>query len=484
LEPCGCQQRPLGGVARLATALARAGADGAPSLLLAAGDLAAGTEVAKGDESSAVTQETWRAETLIDIWRELGMDAACPGPLDLEARAATTALIARGGFPWVVENMADSALPLTRAVLLDAGGIRVGVFGLVAPSPGLSPSVSAMLTDPPLAELARTTASELRTKGARVVVALVHADRRTARDLGGNGIDIVVLGGLDAEQPLAPVVHRGTAIVHAGRQGQRLLSLELGLGHSGDQSELHDESAWTRNVARSEVERDVADLSSKLAAWEKDGTVATADLEGQRSRLAAMKSTLAAPAVAHYEGRWFEASVLELSPEVVEQPAIGQRLNAYDVRVNDHNRVALQGLLPPPAPAGIASYVGSEACKGCHDAAYAWWKRTPHGNAYATLERVHKEFNLSCVGCHVTGYNRPGGSTVTHVADLKNVGCESCHGPGSLHAVAGDQRAHSTLNVPESSCRGCHTPEHSDRFVYEGFRAALLVPGHGRPAAP
>jgi hypothetical protein len=464
--------------------MARAGADGAPSLLLAAGDLAAGTEVAKGDESSATAQETWRAETLIDIWHELGMDAACPGPLDLDAPAATSALITRGGFPWLVQNANDTTIPLTREVVLDAGGIRVGVFGLIAPTPDLSPGVTAMLTDPPLAQLARSTAAGLRAQGARLVVALVHADRRTARDLGGTGADIVVLGGLDAEKPLAPSVHRGTAIVHGGRQGQRLLTLDISLGQAGDAADMRDESAWTRKVTRAETERDIAELTTKLAAWERDGTAASTDLESQRARLRTMQSSLGAAEPPRYEGRWFEASVLELSPDVAEQPAIAKRLDAYDLRVNEHNRVALQGLLPPAVPPGTAGYVGSATCKGCHEAAYAWWKGTPHGNAYATLERMHKEFNLSCVGCHVTGYNRPGGSTVTHVAELKDVGCESCHGPGSQHAVPGDKRAPSLSTVPETTCRGCHTPEHSDRFVYDGFRQALLVPGHGRPAGP
>ena len=45
----------------------------------------------------------------------------------------------------------------------------------------------------------------------------------------------------------------------------------------------------------------------------------------------------------------------------------------------------------------------------------------------ATLTTQFKEFNLDCVGCHVTGYGRPGGSTVTHVEKLKDVQCEACH---------------------------------------------------------
>ena len=39
---------------------------------------------------------------------------------------------------------------------------------------------------------------------------------------------------------------------------------------------------------------------------------------------------------------------------------------------------------------------------------------TSHGRAYATLEQRNKQFNLSCVGCHVTGYDQPGGATVVH----------------------------------------------------------------------
>ena len=59
--------------------------------------------------------------------------------------------------------------------------------------------------------------------------------------------------------------------------------------------------------------------------------------------------------------------------------------------------------------------------------------KTAHAHAYATLSTQFKEFNLECVGCHVTGYERAGGTTVTHVDKLRDVQCEVCHGPGSKH---------------------------------------------------
>ena len=60
--------------------------------------------------------------------------------------------------------------------------------------------------------------------------------------------------------------------------------------------------------------------------------------------------------------------------------------------------------------ASQAAYVGMEACRDCHAEAFDIWERTPHSRAYWTLEIVSKNYNLSCVACHVTGYQRPGGT--------------------------------------------------------------------------
>ncbi len=91
---------------------------------------------------------------------------------------------------------------------------------------------------------------------------------------------------------------------------------------------------------------------------------------------------------------------------------------------------------------------------------------------------------MDCVGCHVTGYQEPGGSTVTHNMNgaLVNVGCESCHGPGAAHSK--DPEKFSILrDTPESTCVRCHNSQHSDLFDYEGYKRTLVVPGHGLPAA-
>jgi hypothetical protein len=90
------------------------------------------------------------------------------------------------------------------------------------------------------------------------------------------------------------------------------------------------------------------------------------------------------------------------------------------------------------------------------------------------------------VGCHVTGYRQPGGSEVVQNEGLRDVQCESCHGPGSLHIEARGPAARAATirrTVDGNFCATqCHTPEHSDHFNYDRYLPFILGPGHGRPA--
>ena len=106
------------------------------------------------------------------------------------------------------------------------------------------------------------------------------------------------------------------------------------------------------------------------------------------------------------------------------------------------------------APKGVeAKFVGSERCADCHDAEYAVWTKTKHAHAYdyglIKSERAkhpsNRQFDPECVACHVTGFkyktgfgdppaNAAAKQKEKHYENLKNVGCEVCHGPGSMHA--------------------------------------------------
>jgi 2',3'-cyclic-nucleotide 2'-phosphodiesterase (5'-nucleotidase family) len=479
LEPCGCQMRPLGGLDKLATVLAEARAGKVPLLVVAAGDIAFGSVLRPEDADGARQQELWRADTFVDIWGALGVSGVVPGPADLgQAPDVLAGVVTRSKFPWLVENASAAPEGLVKARLVDAGPVKVGLLGLVAQTPALRLPADIAL-DPDLGARASQAAAALRAQGAKLVVALVSGDRKSARDVAAAGVDVVVLGGVDQEKPLTPVVLEKGIVINAGYQGQRVLTLDLALNASGP---WHDASEWTLREAQKDLEHQIEELRVKIAAWAKDPNVQAADLAGQRDRLETLESERRAKTNPSYTGRWFSAAITELAPEVRDDPKIAGKIDAYDKQVNKHNQTSLADRMPLPVKEGQAAYAGSESCQGCHAEAYAWWKNTKHGRAYATLENVHKEFNLSCVGCHVTGYNQPGGSTVTHVDKLKDVGCENCHGPGSLHNAHPETPGLVARDTPEAVCVSCHNHEHSDRFVYDAFKSLLKAPGHGLPA--
>jgi len=112
-------------------------------------------------------------------------------------------------------------------------------------------------------------------------------------------------------------------------------------------------------------------------------------------------------------------------------------------------------------------YVGAARCAACHAEEMAQWKRTKHASAYKTLLDRHRHFQPKCVSCHVVGYGTPRGYRLGMTGEsLANVQCEVCHGPGAAHVkapAAGNIRR----AVPAQVCLECHTPDHSDHFVYE-----------------
>ncbi|HMI92665.1 MAG TPA: multiheme c-type cytochrome, partial [Polyangiales bacterium] len=370
---------------------------------------------------------------------------------------------------------------LQDSVLWSRGGVKVGVFGVI------DPHAEAALRAPadPLAA-AQRAADGLRAQGADVLVALVASDARGARRLAGGlkGVDFAIVGGLDSAEAPPPERVGETTLLRAARDGRGLLVVDVFRSGKGA---FADASAWSRKAEREALQRKTDELAARVKGWERDPAADKSLVAEQKARLLQLQEELAAlggpPRV---EGNAFSARFVELGPEIKDDPALSALLEAHDLRVNEANKQQLADVKPLPVPKGSPGYVGSARCGECHEQAHAWWRGHAHGRAYATLEERNKQYSLSCVGCHVTGYGKPGGAAVVQNAGLTDVGCESCHGPGSLHAEDPDvddaKNVH--LVVAEPVCTACHNEEHSDRFEYAAYRAKLIVPGHGKPAVP
>ncbi len=205
-----------------------------------------------------------------------------------------------------------------------------------------------------------------------------------------------------------------------------------------------------------------------------------------------------------------------------QNPALVE-LERYSQTVKARNFLAQ--LRKGPHPLQVvnpkAMFVGSDRCTICHTDhgnASAVYSTSKHANAYNALEKIAarpslRNYDPECISCHVVGYfYNSGFENEKKTTHLKNVGCESCHGPGSQHveqpnvkklaqqlspwkANGGGQlpslekmlqsvKAEAnpgqpmpiltqsetvTLRNADRICQSCHNPENDPHFKFEVF---------------
>jgi hypothetical protein len=117
------------------------------------------------------------------------------------------------------------------------------------------------------------------------------------------------------------------------------------------------------------------------------------------------------------------------------------------------------------------AYIGAEACQACHTEQYASFvKHSKKSRSFESVAKLRKGLSdaelRECFGCHTTGYGSPGGfESEATTPQLKNAGCEVCHGPGRLHAESQDPRdINGRLSVAD--CERCHSAERVGAFRY------------------
>ncbi|UCH61813.1 MAG: cytochrome c family protein [Fidelibacterota bacterium] len=169
------------------------------------------------------------------------------------------------------------------------------------------------------------------------------------------------------------------------------------------------------------------------------------------------------------------------------------------------------------------SYMGVNNCKMCHNkkdkgAQFNVWSEGPHARAFETLKseealKIATELKLEgspheageCLGCHTTGWGKADGYEVLSADfignpknaravkknDSKaNVGCETCHGPGSgykskktMNGIFNGAIDPATVGLfaPEKNvCITCHN-EKSPTFKKFDFDAMAAKIAHPYP---
>ncbi len=483
IEPCGCVKDQLGGLDHLAAYIVGERKRVPASAMVAAGPLFFLDPTLTAEKKA---QDIAKAKTLASSLQHAGLVAFAPGRNDWAAggeelenlRAASGAAIA-------LSNLEGTPAPWRGPSLREIGGVKVGFVGAATfPQADLGPPPG--ITAGEVVPAIKKQVDDLKKQGARIVIALAATGRGEGKRIAEAVPELtaVVVGSPSARgegnTEAAPAERIGNVIV--AETGNHLTTAVVLDFHVRDGSfAFADATGLEEGRKRATVQRRIDELRGRIAQWESNEKVARADIDARRDEVKKLEAELAQldkrpPPKA---GSYFRYKVLEVRENLGSDKGVQDRLAEYYKLVNDTNKVAFADRKPRPVASGQASYVGIEVCDSCHVEEREVWDKTSHAKAYPTLTKQHKEFNLDCVSCHVTGYDQPGGSTVTHVKNLENVQCEVCHGPGSLHAK-NPKVAPPVARPKAEACVACHHPPHVHEFDAPARMADVLGPGHGR----
>lgn len=480
LEPCGCVKDMLGGVDH-AAAFVRAQADHAPdSAALAAGPM---FFMDVEPDPKRQTQDRFKADAIAGSLKELRLKAWAPGANDwADGGDKLKELGDKIGATALAANLSGAHAVAAPTRVFELGGVKIGVAGVSEPAVKGRLPEGVNVSDPKLA--AERAKAALEQQGAKVRVLLAAMPRGQALRLveAVSGYHVMIVGkpfdqGETNDPPTSPELIGKTLVVETPNHLQTLAIIDLFVRDGS--YDFTDGSRIREIEDRKSLEHRIAELEKRIA----DGTKAKQDdLAARRRELAGLRQELSLKSVGGVpeRGSFFTYKEVEVREKLGSDPKVAAKLGEFYRRVNDHNREAFKDWAPSPVAAGQSGFVGIERCASCHQEERKFWAATAHSGAYATLVSQHKEFNLDCVSCHVTGYAKPGGSTVTHVDSLEDVQCEVCHGPGSRHVESPVDPSLISKTPSRSTCIECHHPPHvkADWSVAEAW-TKIIGPGHG-----
>lgn len=478
IEPCGCTiDLRLGGVEKVARWIREERAK-RPTAFLVVGDHLFDSSTLPEHK---VAQEESKAKLIREILSKLKVDAFTPGLKDL-ARGQSFYHHLQTAYPLpdVTANHQGGS-----PQILTLGKTKVGVFGLVPPSSLLSTysvnSINSVTGQPsplpatPLKESAQAAVNRLKEQGAQLIISLASLPRVEVRSLARSisGVDLWVLGDSPLEEAqLSPVEEQKSFIIEAGDRGRNLAQVKIfNASQSGFFADPIGDLVRRRRALDLKIK-----IKEKMSGMMPSQRMSARliELKAERSKL----ETSTQEPLTLTEKR-VEYVLHPIKKELLGAPDIFKDVQRYQESLKELNLLVAGQV--KPLSAGENGYAGLEECSLCHPEAQSFWEKTEHSSAWKTLVKANKTYDVECVGCHVTGWQRAGGSALGHTKSLQDVQCEACHGPSSKHAEVGGGEAWTKVKVASTTCEGCHNHHHSPSFEYQRYLTKVIGPGHGQP---
>ncbi|QDU74790.1 Perchlorate reductase subunit gamma precursor [Bremerella volcania] len=422
IEPCGCTglDNQKGGLMRRQTFLNQLRNDRGWDVVA----LDVGNQVRRFGRQPEIKFQT-TAEGL----KKMGYEAVSFGPDDLRLSVDEVFAAVASEDPDNIKYISSNASLLgftPKHRIVEAGGKKIGITGVLGAKEQQKISNSEVEMGDPMQEL-EASWNALKAENCDLYVLLSHASLEESRQYAKAfpGFQIVVTAGGAGEPTLQPEVVEGTnsQMIQVGTKG-------MYVGVVGLFNDPQNPIRYER-VALDARFKDSEEMLRLLASYQKQ--LETLGLDGL-------------------------------------------------------------GIRPQPHSSGY-SYVGSESCADCHSEAYEVWENSKHSHATDTLvhppERyeVPRHFDPECLACHVTGWNpelylpyRSGYLGLETTPNMKSVGCENCHGPGSHHVASQNGEGGFTdeqtalfvdqmklpLESARDTCLKCHDLDNSPDFHVKG----------------
>ncbi|HYG08784.1 MAG TPA: bifunctional UDP-sugar hydrolase/5'-nucleotidase [Pyrinomonadaceae bacterium] len=224
-----------GGLARIATLRKQIAEESPHTLYLLAGDTL----------GPSVASNIFKGRQMIAAWNATGLDYAALGNHEFDfGDAVLRERMRESKFTWLGSNVFDRKTgklfgDMPPFVVREFGGVKVGLFGLLTTDTkqSSSPGADVEFRDP--CRTAQEMTKQLRTRGARTIVAITHltieADKRLARC--APGIDVIIGG---HEHTVLQSLSGRTPIFKMGSDARNLGRIDLNIYRRGGALESID----------------------------------------------------------------------------------------------------------------------------------------------------------------------------------------------------------------------------------------------------
>jgi hypothetical protein len=492
LEPCGCTADVLlGGIERIVGYVSAAETLYRGTVMVDSGDLL----FSESDlQEHQIAPEKSSIDVLVKAYQAMDVRVTVPGELDFALGASFYGeTLERMGVEPLAANATVTGVETKPSAVKTVGSWKVGFVGSVEPS--LFDEIDVVSTKPAVPAVRKQVQQIRDTVGA--VVVLHHGGLASAKELleEVDGVDFVVVGHKPREKASPDAVGGGFTL-ETFDQGRYVGVLSL---HQRDKSRPFENARVGADQSVDEIDRQIQHVKDSLSKLPTDeGAEAPPIVDRLEERLASLKQKRA-----EAEGGGVELPSGErgfVYRSVGMRPGFPISGEIQKARASHNRRLKRLSMQVEREVASVEegepTYIGSNQCAGCHGDSHEFWKKTDHASAVQTLKERNKAFDQKCIGCHVVGYEKPGGSVLGKLEyeatvdgrsitkNLKDVGCESCHGPGSNHwtqPVGSDGEPQGIIRDPgRGQCMSCHVEEHSPAFEFETYVRKVTGPGHER----